>query len=101
MLKAPGVPVGAQLAATVGAARGEVGALKARRCHVDRALGLRDDLRADVPRRGLDRERVGVGPAVPAQVQHRFASPVSGQLGLGSVGVEDAKAGDVSVLFGL
>ena len=46
----------------------------------------------DLAGRGLDRERVGVGPAVAAQVQDRLAGAVAGQLGLGPVGVEDPQA---------
>src|SRR6185437_6646038 len=93
MLKAPDLPARIQLTATVGPSRRKVRALPARAAHVDRALGLGDDPRADVTRRGLDRERVGVGPAAPAQIEHRLAGAIPGQLGLGSVGVEDAQPG--------
>ena len=48
-----------------------------------------------VPASGRDRERVRVRPAPAAEVHERLASPVAGQLGLGSVGVEDAQTGDM------
>ena len=52
------------------------------------------DRRADLPRRGLDRERVGVRPAAAAQVEDRLAGAVARQLGLRAVGVEDPQPRD-------
>ena len=56
-------------------------------------VGRRGDRRADLAGGGLDRERVGVGPAAAAQVQDRLARAVAGQLGLRAVGVEDPQPG--------
>ena len=61
----------------------------------------RDLVRAGDRRRhlaglGQDRERVGVGPARRAQVEHRLARPVARELGLRAVGVEDPQLGDVA-----
>ena len=89
MLKGPRLRAGCELAAPVWRAGREIGALKPRAADVDRARPRRGDRGADLPCGGLDRERVGVGPAAPAQVQDRFTGAVARQLGLRAVRVED------------
>ncbi len=42
----------------------------------------------------LDREGVGVGPTVTAQVEDRLPRPVARELGLGAVRIEDPQRGD-------
>src|SRR5205823_8164716 len=55
----------------------------------------------DLTRRGLNRERVAVGPAAPAEIQDRLARAVARQLGLRAVRVEDPQPRDVSALVRL
>ena len=59
------------------------------------------DRRRHLPRLGEDRERVGVGPAGGAQVEHRLAGAVARELGLRAVGVEDPQLGHVALVGGL
>ena len=87
-------PAARQRAAAVGAARGKVLRLRRGASHLHRAGPLRGDRRRDRAGGGADREGVGVGPAVAAQVENRLARPVARQLGLGAVGVEDPQLGD-------
>ena len=75
----PGAARRLQLAATVLRARGVVrsrwcDALPHRRACTSRS---ERDRRGDRPRRGHDRELVGVGPAGAAQVHHRLTRPVA------------------------
>ena len=70
------------------------------RAHVDAAGRLGEDRRADLARRGLDRELARVGPAGAAQVEDRLARAVAAELGLGAVGVEDPQARDEARLVG-
>src|SRR3954447_15059970 len=82
----------------VGATRREVPGGKTSPPHVDPArvgYGYRGPY---LPRGGLDRERVSVGPAVSAQVHDRLARAVARQLGLAAVRVEDAQARDEAAL---
>ena len=99
--KAPAATGRDELSAAVRAPRGIARALQPCAAHIDCAFGLRDDPGADVTGRCLDRERVGVGPAVSAQIEHRLARAVPGQLGLRSVGVVDAQLGHVPCVLGL
>src|SRR4051794_32094995 len=71
-----------------------------RAAHVDAAGALVEDGRADLAGGGLDRERLGVGPAVSAQVEDGLARAVARQLRLRAVRVEDAQAGDEAALVG-
>ena len=91
---------GLDLAAAVVRAVREVLRPQARAAHVHAAGRLPRDRRADLARGGLDRERVGVGPAAPAQVEDRLARAVARQLGLRAVGVEDPQPGDEAGLVG-
>ena len=70
-------------------------AVEARPIAIEAVFGAGDRRLSRSPPRCVDRERVGVGPAAAAQVEHRLARAVSRQLGLRAVGVEDPQLGDV------
>ena len=67
---------------------GKLGEVRLRAAHVDRAGRRARDRRADLAGLRLDAERVGVGPAVAAQVQDRLARAVARQLGLEPSGLK-------------
>ena len=94
VLELPAAAAGLERPAAVLGARGEVLGGGRGAAHVDRAGQLAGDRRPDRPGDGRDRELVGVGPAVAAQVEDRLAGAVAGELGLGAVGVEDPQLGD-------
>ena len=98
VLVAPRPPGRRELAAPVGRSARKVLAAQPRPPHVEGALGRRGDAGPDLPGRGLNGEGIALRPAVAAQVENRLASPVTGQRGLGSVGVEDLQPSDVTAL---
>src|SRR5947199_347564 len=92
VLEAPGAPRSLELPLATLSPRRIVGAAQPRPAHVHRALGAGRDPRPDLSGGRLDRERVLLGPAASPQVQNRLARPVTRQLGLRAVGIEDPQA---------
>ena len=100
MLKVPCAAGGVELARPVGRAARVVGAAQTHAADVEAARRRRGDRRADLARRGLDRELIRVRPAAATQVEHRLAGAIARELGLGAIGVEDPQPGDEPGLIG-
>src|SRR3954471_23014797 len=94
VLELPAAPAGLKRAAAVLAPGGEVLRSGRGATHVDRAGQLAGDGWPDRPGGGADRELVLIRPAVAAEVEDRLAGAVAGELGLGTVRVEDPQIGN-------